>query len=352
MIAMTNQALDQKKILADDSVQKIIQEKAGEQKEKDAGWWLSSNVTKSYVPVWFDQTNQRDGYLVDTVVDTPLWKIKAAVDVIKPQWLGTEYRDNSFQDDMNGNPNDGADIVLWDADTIYIKYAAQKDIQTAHNTTKIIYRLPALTSPSQLDQLTNMNDGYLAYDPGILSRSQWFRIWSHSYAVTNFQLQWQDYDNIILQWLNPDVIGQAKNESYLVRFTSLVDRHPDRMGPDSSTQYVLVVPSGMIIDPLKTKIMIPWSTTERTIKYLTDRAILHDVVNYDPTQENVVWLLRNLSRKWNYAQVLRVELLDGVYVRTSPWSNQDVWWFQIAGDVISPVPEVKLIRKATNKEVW
>jgi hypothetical protein len=159
---------------------------------------------------------------------------------------------------MNGNPNDGADIVLWDSDTIYIKYAAQKDVQAnTNNTTKTIYRLPALTSPSQLTQLTSSTDGYVAYDPGILSRSQWFRLWSRSYAVTNFQLQGQDYDNIILQWLNPDIIGQTKNESYLLKFTTLVDRHLDWLGPDSETKYVLVVPTGVTVDPLKTKIFIP-----------------------------------------------------------------------------------------------
>ena len=53
------------------------------------------------------------------------------------------------------------------------------------------------------------------------------------------------------------MIGQTKNESYLVRFTTLVDRHPDRMGPDNATQYVLVVPTGVTVDPLKTKILIP-----------------------------------------------------------------------------------------------
>jgi hypothetical protein len=35
MVAMTDQALDQRRLLADDSVQKIIQEKADEQKEKE-----------------------------------------------------------------------------------------------------------------------------------------------------------------------------------------------------------------------------------------------------------------------------------------------------------------------------
>jgi bisphosphoglycerate-independent phosphoglycerate mutase (AlkP superfamily) len=75
--------------------------------------------------------------------------------------------------------------------------------------------------------------------------------------VTNFQLQGQDYDNIILQWLNPDIIGQTKNESYLLKFTTLVDRHLDWLGPDSETKYVLVVPTGVTVDPLKTKIFIP-----------------------------------------------------------------------------------------------
>jgi hypothetical protein len=325
--------------------------------------WSTNNPTttnntitttpKSYTSVGFDQSNQRDGYLINTVVDTPIGKIKAAVDVIKPEWLGTQYRETSFQEDMNGNQNDGVDIVLWDSDAIYIKYAAQKDVQAnTNNTTKTVYRLPALTSPSQLNQLTSTSDGYIAYDPGVLSRSQWFRLRSRSYAVTNFQLQGQDYDNVTLQWLNPDIIGQIKNESYLLRFTTLVDRHLDRLGPDSETKYVLVVPTGVTVDASKARIRIPWSSSDRTIKDLIDRKIVHDVVNYDPSQETIVWLLRNLPRKWNYVQVLRVESINNIYTRTSPWSNQDAWWFQIAGDSSAPIPEVKLIRKATNKEVW
>jgi hypothetical protein len=106
------------------------------------------------------------------------------------------------------------------------------------------------------------------------------------------------------------------------------------------------------LDPLKSKILIPGTTNEATIKDLIDRKILHDVVNYDPTQETIVWLLRNLTRKWNYAQILRVESINDVYTRTSPRSNQDVWWYQIAADKVAPIPEVKLVRVATKKEVW
>jgi FG-GAP-like repeat len=381
ILAMTDQAIDKRVLLADNGLEELRAERAKQEaeraKQEADGWivspWSPSDISsttstpKRYDLVWFDQSNQRDGYLINTVVDTPIGKIKAAVDVIKPEWLGTQYRETSFQEDMNDNPKDGADIVLRDSDTIYIKYAVQKDSQgSTHKTTKTIYRLPALTSPSQLDQLTSTTDGYVSckvnqfigirggcgQNSWTLSRSQRFRLWSRSYAVTNFQLQWQDYDNIILQWLNPDIIGQTKNESYLVKFTTLVDRHPDRLGPESETKYVLVVPAGQTLDPLKAKIRIPWASSDRTIKDLVDRKILHDVVNYDPTQEMIVWLLRNLTRRWNYAQVLRVESLNGVYTRTSPWSNQDVWWYQIAWDKSAPIPEVKLIRKATNKEVW
>gem|GEM_PF-6951447 len=66
--------------------------------------------------------------MVDIVVPTSRGEISAAVDVIKPSSLGTLYRSRSFKEDMNNNPRNGADIILWDEHAIYIKYANQNDI--------------------------------------------------------------------------------------------------------------------------------------------------------------------------------------------------------------------------------
>lgn len=359
MLAMTNTALDHHRQLAymNPGDESIDDEWGG---GGGGGWW-SSNVTnisrytstpKSNVKVWFDQTTQRDGYLIDTVVDTPIGKISAAVDVIKPEWLGTQFRDRSFQEDMNGTDTKKPDIVLWDDDTIYIKYADQKDVHGSHTTVNTLYRLPALISPDQLNTLTTSTNGYAIYDPGILSRSQLFKVWSSSYAITNFHLQWQDYDNALFQWINPDIIGQARDEIYMLRFTNLVDRHPDWMWPDSATAYVPLMVAGLTVDPATTKILIPGTRTARSIKDLIANKTVHDVVSYDPSQDDIVWLLRNLPRSWEYAQVVRMELIDGAYIATSPWSNQDVWWHQIAADTIAPIPEVKLVRVATKETVW
>lgn len=312
----------------------------------------STTTQKTNVKVWFDQSTQRDGYLIDTVVDTPIGKVKAAVDAIKPEWLGTQYRERSFKEDMNGNNATKPDIVLRDDTTIYIKYADQANVHGSHITTKTLYRLPALISPDQLDKLTTSTNGYVVYDPGILSRSQLFRLWSDSYAIANFHLQGQDYNNTLFQWINPDIIGQARNEIYMLKFTNLVDRHPDWMWPDSATQYVPLMIAGVTVNPETTKILIPGTKTARSIKDLIASKTIHDVVSYDPSQDDIVWLLRNLPRSWEYAQVVRMQLKDGAYVATSPWSNQDVWWHQIAADTIAPIPEVKLVRVATKQTVW
>jgi hypothetical protein len=101
--------------------------------------------------------------------------------------LGTEYRNTSIKKDLNSDGND--DIILWDSDTIYVKYANQNSLHEKHVVNDTLYRLPYLTSPSQLAQLSLLNDGYISYDAGLLSRSQYFKLWSTDYAITNFSLQ-------------------------------------------------------------------------------------------------------------------------------------------------------------------
>jgi len=316
-----------------------------------SAWWSSVIPPRSkiYEPIWFDQTDSREWYLVDIVVPTSRGEISAAVDVIKPSSLGTLYRSRSFKEDMNNNPRNGADIILWDEHAIYIKYANQNDITWSHNTRKTIYRLPLLNSPEQLADLTRSSDGYLAYDPGILSRSQWFRLWSPSYAITNFTLQWQWYENMMFQWSNPVFLGQAKQEIYLIRFTQLVDRFADRMGPENRVKYVIV--SSNPLDDT-TRIVLPGTSRARTIQDLKRSDIVHDIMVYDPTQTTIQAILYNVDRQWHYAQVLRMHAPDGIYLRSSPWSNQHVWWYQIAADTSAPVPEVILKRVATDEVIW
>ena len=147
--------------------------------------------------------------------------------MIKPEGLGTQYREHAFEQDLNDDYVYSPDIVVRDSESVYIKYALQNPIHQSHVKNGRLYVLPLLESPTQLTRATATSDGYLSFDPGILERSMWFKVRSNSYALTNFHLQGQDYDNAIFQWTNPSILGQQRNEIYLIRLTTRVDRHPD-----------------------------------------------------------------------------------------------------------------------------
>jgi len=272
---------------------------------------------------------------------------------------------NYMSHDINGNGS--KDIIMRDAQNIYIKYANQNSIT---NSDKTIYHSryyvsSVLNDPSQLSNITD-NRWYIAIV------SQWWflsftdtlrlKIYDKHWEVKNFRMAWQSFDDISLSRSN-NISQWDIVDGYLIQLNHRVDTHNDKYWPMSfisnaliNRVYVLALPEGTVLNN-NDLLRLPYNNNPVLIRNLINNNEIVDIFYYDPNDAELSITLVELSRHWKYAQISTLQntpiwsQATRVYERASPWSNQVVAWPQILDDTIWPIPTIELIRNATNETI-
>jgi len=323
-------------------------------------WWESS--TDSWF--WTDISS----YVRWVFVEEPIsWKM---INVVKSENVISQLRDRYFMTDINDNKLD--DIVMWDNNSIYVKYAKQeseyKNLDT--NKTFHIYS-PGIFASSYIDsydeilQKTEKNDWYV--DFGNIS----VKLSSHYQEVKNFKMVGQSFDAIQMSWSNNNIYWE-KVDWYLIKLNHRIDTYNDkdtafRFLDDEflNKRYVLMLPvwtnySWAKID-FKERYYYKWKDGNKAMNVLeflswwTYSELIFSMKFYQENQPAISLWLNEIPRNWQYAEIVPLKnknnLENPYYEPSWPWSNQIVAWRQILSDTVWPQAEVSLFRPATSEVV-
>jgi hypothetical protein len=179
------------------------------------------------------------------------------INVVNNTSLATDIAKNYVIQDMNNDHQN--DILMWDANNIYLKYANQKSeelSQGGNHLTRFYTRYYIYQNNSSKRWIDNMQDlinnttkGYLT-----LQDSTLLKVCDQNQEVKNFETQGQTFDTLQLGWKNSISLGDNV-DGYIIKFTHKIDNFFDRVQTYSffgnlttDTSYILVLPNGTTYD--------------------------------------------------------------------------------------------------------
>lgn len=268
------------------------------------------------------------------------------------------------------------DILMYDANSIYIKYAKQEAehfSKWGSEITKTYTNFYSYASEhawtwiaperryiSSLEQLRNNSDayGYTTINDITL------KIIDQNKEAKNFKTEGQTFDNLQLSRENSTSRGEIV-DGYIIKVSDKID---DKDTPNSfrdflstreKPKYIIVLPKES--DYKKWLITIDENLVKKSINLQLGEKILA-VEYYDPAQTKIQVVMKDLPRKWLYTSLatltINQEDLNAnqrnsliLYKKTSPRSNQTVAGMQNLGDVTAPTGEIILWRNVTNEAI-
>ena len=157
--------------------------------------------------------------------------------------------------DVNDDSYD--DVILWDTQSIYVKYAQQNDTNTAGKNTFYTkyYISPVFDSPADIVDAVDSH-GYLSLKDILL------KVYDTDWEVKNFRLHGQSFDDISFSWDKNDVLGDTV-AGYLLQLNHRIDTYHDKdaplqfMSPSTIDKvYILVLPEDTVLHD-KDRIVLP-----------------------------------------------------------------------------------------------
>lgn len=265
-----------------------------------------------------------------------------------------------------------SDILMYDANSIYIKYAKQElehfsqggsnmtthyngfySYETEHQWTRISPQKWYLES---LDQIRNSTDEYGYTKINDIT----IKIVDKNKEPKNFATEWQTFDNLQLSRQNSKIWGESV-DGYIIKLSNKID---DKDTPSSfrdflwmgeKPKYILVLPKDT--DYKKWIITIDENFVKRSINLQLGQNILA-IEYYDPELAKTSIKFKDLPRKWLYTNIatLTIDPKESnsditLYKKTSPRSNQTVAGMQNLGDTSTPVGDIVLWRNITNEAI-
>ena len=283
-----------------------------------------------------------------------LWSQMDVASVIDPsllsRWIYEKTSDwkftkvifsDSFSDDMRDTyyhttHTKDHDIILWDKKSIYKKCQWQDCINYWWNDKKYYHSETIKEIPYEETRL-DFNWGLK------------LKIADYREEVKNRRISNQNFDVLSFSW------KRDTSDWYLIKLVERVDYSYEKTDYNPSTKqeiphYVLVVPdtvdiSEVFANNLKLELL---NKKAYKIENLSWNELLQ-ILYYNPSKDKISVWISNLDRKWYYARITALDLIDDTYKIRSPWSNQVVAWRQIVGDDQSPYWDPLLIRKATQE---
>lgn len=272
------------------------------------------------------------------------------------------------QYDLNNDSE--ADILMYDTNSIYIKYADQQDTHmtkrgntigthyksfysyaTEHRRNRYISSLKQLEDNSDAYGYTTINDLRI-------------KVVDKQKETKNFKTDGQTFDTLKLSRTNGASWGEDI-DGYLIKMTNKIDEPKstssfrDFLRDRDPTQYILILPDNT---PYATGLI---TIDEKTVKRPISLALKENIVGvyyYTTSQENISITLTNLPRKRLYTSItsLRISQEDltssqqkrvTLYKKSSPWSNQTVAGMQNLWDTQAPIGDIVLWRNTTKQAI-
>jgi len=305
-----------------------------------SNWWSSSSnssfssmaVDISYYVKWLFIPNDRGEF----------------VNVIKSSYFYDSVGSNYDYLDINWDGFD--DVLMWDKNNIYIKYANGNNYHWSKIATDSNYYL--------YGYMKNINNFVNRVD------SNWYdsirglevKLWDEFSEVKNFKMKWQSLESLKFSWSN-SLVAWDFVDWYLIRFNKRIDtfyddeqKYYDWDYLNKEKQYVLVLPNSeeLIYTGYSIDLYDNWDSD-----YITDLMtwIIFDTKFYKSSDENININLLDMPRNWLYAQILSLKKSDWIYYPSSVRSNQIVLGRQVSNDTQPPIPEITLERTKINKIV-
>jgi len=275
----------------------------------------------------------------------------------------------NYTTDVDINNDDNADIIMYNANSIFIKYAKQEDEYLSawgngltRSPSNKFYSYanehPWNQYITSLDQLRENSDEYGYTDIEDIS----IKIVQKNKEVKWFKTNGQTFDTLQFSWKNSKELGESI-DGYIIKMTDKID---DKDTPISfwdffrkKPKYIVVLPKGT--EYTKGLITIDGDTIKKPINLELGDSILA-VEYYDPTQNNITVTLKDMERKRLYTNIAALTITQEdltanqresfiLYKKTSPWSNQTVAGVQNLWDLTAPVGDVVLWRNMTNEAI-
>ncbi|MCX6825442.1 MAG: VCBS repeat-containing protein [candidate division SR1 bacterium] len=282
----------------------------------------------------------------------------------------------TYMTDFDLNNDKLHDILMYDANSIYIKYAKQElehfskggatltkhyntfySYATEHQSTRIN---PQKRYIESLDQLSNNTDAY-----GYLTINNiTIKVMDKNTEVKNFKTDGQSFDTLQLSWKNSKIIGEDV-DGYLIKVSNRVDSKDmpssfrSFLGGGEKPKYIVVLPKDT--DYKKGLLTIDENLLKKPINLQLGQNILA-VEYYDEAKDKINVTLKDLPREWLYTSIATLKINQKelsssqqktlvLYKKTSSRSNQTVAGMQNLGDTTAPVGDVILWRNVTSEAI-
>jgi len=287
----------------------------------------------------------------------------------------------TYTTDLDLNNDELSDILMYDSNTIYIKYAQQESEHfsegnnslTTYYTSSNNFYSYANEHPwtwlngqqryiKSLDQLRDVADAYGYIEINDIT----IKVVENNKEVKNFKTEWQTFDTLQLSRKNSTSLGEQA-DGYIIKVSKNVDnkdnwgnsRFQNLLWIEKKQKYILVLPQDT--DYKKWLLTIDESFEKNPINLELGDSILA-VEYYDPGEENISLTFKELPREWLYINIAALtirqdELTNSqkksftLYKKTSPRSNQTVAGMQNIWDVSAPVGDIVLRRNKTSQVV-
>jgi hypothetical protein len=307
------------------------------------------------------------------VEDDETW---TSYNVVKSQNHIDKVRDRYYETDINKDGKE--DIVSWDDNSVYIKYANQ---DSDHQNARKYGSYYDISTIDSYEKLSNKADSEWYVDFWDIS----VKLYSPSQEVKNFRAFGQSFDTIKLSWMHHAMIGESA-DGYLVKVNNRFDTYNDKdLLLDKKVlddeflrkRYILVLPKGTdytwaSID-FKEKYYYKGNAYRQprsVIDFLTwgkFSEIIYGVKFYETNQDKISIWINNIPRNWQYSEVIPLKNISSKpdkphYVPQWPWSNQIVVGRQMLADDVWPealitlhrpsIPEVVSTWSRHNGYVW
>lgn len=324
-------------------------------------WW---NVQTSPTPSAPESTIELPQPQAAATSPNVLWDPQQLVDLTQYiRWMFTKWTDTYYHNiiewedfwdkvrkwnkfnyvDINNDAKD--DMILWDNNGVYIKYADQNDmhLSTQNQMHHNYYRTQDFDNIDQLLATVDQN-WYYNID------GQIFKIWDRVDAVSNFIRDGQNANTVSFSWLN----NSGQNTWYVLEFVQRVDVYNDKVSPTifnnlAEKKYLLVVDQSF--DQNIARVNVDWLNWIANDLLRSWKII--DIIKKDLSQPSTTISIdkSKLADRWYYARINNLVNENNRYMERWPWSYQQVVWIQIWWDNQAPTIWVSLIRRNTWQQI-
>lgn len=287
------------------------------------------------------------------------------VRVINNQKVSDDIWQHYLQTDINNDQQ--KDLLLWDNNSIYAKYADQQDSFLSaggNKTTRQYGKYFAyqqgntwwIDSASYLDEATK--DGLATF--GDIQ----VKIWDTFTEIKNFANVGQSYENLQLSWRN-SIAAWEPLSGYIIKISYQVDTFVEKIktvnffGIDTTPiHYILVLPQDT---SYMTGLLSVDTIQKRPIKALLTGDV-RSVKYFDPSQQKIDISITEAPSKWLYVQIAALKTDPSQLSKKqqksltlySPWwprSNQIVVGKQLLADNKWPDATISFQRVLTNETI-